>query len=187
MDSRADPPPYYHAWFENRPPNFLVLAAWAASRELHDGPRRLPDGPRLHQDAPRRPKRAPRRTQRAPSRPKIASRRPKRAPSSPRRPPRRPTGRPGRAPGRQKSIIFLRFSYVFGMSAISHVDASKTAQYGPKTAARRSKMAPRRLNSAQDGPKIVPCWLEDASGCLQDGPKSLQDSPKTAQDASRWL
>ena len=48
-------------------------------------------------------------------------------------------------------------------------------------------MAPRRLNSAQDGPKIVPCWLQDASGFLQDGPKSLQDSPKTAQDASRWL
>ena len=84
-------------------------------------------------------------------------------------------------------MIFLRFSYVFGMSAISNVDASKTAQYGPKTAARRSKMAPRRLNSAQDGPKIVPCWLQDASGFLQDGPKSLQDSPKTAQDASRWL
>ena len=68
---RADPPDLDHAAFENRPPNFLVLAALAASRQLQNGPTRLPDGPRLHQDAPRRPQRAPRRTKRASSRPKI--------------------------------------------------------------------------------------------------------------------
>ena len=39
-----------------RPPNFFVLAALAASRQLQNGPRRFPDGSRLHQDAPRRPR-----------------------------------------------------------------------------------------------------------------------------------
>ena len=59
----------------------------------------------------------------------------------------------------------------------------------PQDGPRRLKMAPRRLQDgsiwhqyaprqpiwAQDGPKIVPRWL-------QDGPKTAQDCPMTPQD-----
>ena len=126
-------------------------------------PRGFPDGPREPQDVPREPQQASKTALSCP-------RPPKRVPSSPRKLPRRPTGRLGGAPEEAKISDVASVFYVFGISAISEVDASKTAQDGPrrpqdgpKTAPRRPKMAPRSPNSAQDGPKIFPRWLQDAS------------------------
>ena len=56
-----------------------------------------------------------------------------------------------------------RIIYVLGISAIFEVDVSKTALRRLQDSPRWHQDAPRQLNRAQDGPMIVPRWLQDAS------------------------
>ena len=143
---------------------------------------------------PRRPQDGPRGARR----PKIALRCPKRAPRGLQDVPRRLQDAPGglrdlsrRPPGGPKSLIFLRFLYIFEICAQKaprglrkppggRRDAPRTPQGGPRTPPRRPKIPP---GGPQDLPKRLPTRHKTAPrapGPTQEPPKGAPGRPKTA-------
>ena len=129
------PPPLRLATARIKPASFL--SSWPpfqrldSSKTAQDGSRTAQDCTKTPQDGPRELQDDPKGLQDCPTQPQDGATEPQAAPGSPQDVPKRAPEEPRGSTNRRISVGFPMF---FGMPAIPDVDASKTAQNGPKTA-----------------------------------------------------